>query len=226
MDALGDAVQFFGCGFAEVVVGRFAVDGVYHDLAGRNAFQGFEPRAHVFLARIVHTHAAACALHKQGLDDDVAVVGLQGLDDLIHIVLARGCIDALDVVGIYGVEFQDIVVHAQEGFAHLGAVGQGGVAQHADFRCGTQCIAQGDGVVDDAREVGVGRRFAVACKGEDVGHLAFVLHLAQAFLEGRAHHFARGPWVMRTAVGVESTFAVDAVEGTHLAIIGHEVDAQ
>ena len=27
-------------------------------------------------------------------------------------------------------------------------------------------------------------------------------------------------------VGIESTFAVDAVEGTRLAIVGHEVDAQ
>ena len=87
-------------------------------------------------------------------------------------------------------------------------------------------VAQGDGVVDDAGKVRVGRRFPVAGKGEHVGHSAFGLHEEQLRLKCSCHFGARGALQVRAVVAVEATLAVDAVERAELSVGRHEVDAQ
>ena len=67
------------------------------------------------------------------------------------------------------IEFQNIVVYAQQGPPHVVAVELRGVRQHGDFGPGAQGVAQGKGVADDGLEVGMEGRLSVARESNDVG---------------------------------------------------------
>ena len=87
-------------------------------------------------------------------------------------------------------------------------------------------VAQGDGVVYYGGEVGVSGRFAVACKGYHVEVSAVGFHPCQRLFEGFRHLLACGSGRVRTVVGVESAFAVDAVEAAYLSVAGLQIDAE
>ena len=87
-------------------------------------------------------------------------------------------------------------------------------------------IAQGDGVVDDAGEVGVHRGFSVSSKGDDVGASAFLLHRLQFLLENFGNFFASGDAQFGLGVTIETAFAINAIEGAEFSIGRQEINAK
>ena len=79
-------VEHLGRCLLEVVVGRLAVDGVNHYLARGDVPYGFEPRADVFLARVVNVVAVNRAAHEHRLHDGVPVERADCLDYFAHVV--------------------------------------------------------------------------------------------------------------------------------------------
>ena len=73
-------------GLEETVGGRFAVDGVDHDLLGLDGVEGVEPGADETVAGVVDTFALVFAAHKHGLDDEMAVEGLHAVDNKADVV--------------------------------------------------------------------------------------------------------------------------------------------
>ena len=118
------------------------------------------------------------------------------------------------------IEFQNVVVYSSQCFVHSGLVTIGGITQHANFGIGKIVIAQGDGVVDDAGEVGVHSGFSVSSKGDDVGAAAFLLHRLQFLLKDFGNLFASGDAQFGFGVTIETAFAINAIEGAKFSIGG------
>ena len=129
------------------------------------------------------------------------------------------------ICGVDGVEFLYVVVYKHQGVVNGLTVDHGGVAQYGDLRLGTILVAQADGVADDLSKVGVAGGLAVAGKGQHVGQLAIGYHLFQFDFEFGSHFFSSRQGQGGTVVFVETTFAIDAVEGTDLAVGRQQVDA-
>ena len=147
-------------------------------------------------------------------------------DDLLDIVVAGGAIYLINIGGVHGVELQDVVVDTHQGVVHLWTVNHCGVAEHADLGIGTVLVAQTDGVVDNLGKVGMAGGLAIAGKGQHVGQLPFGHHLLQLLFQLLCHQLARRTGKGRAVIAIESTLAVDAVEGAHLAVGRLQVDAQ
>ena len=98
----------------------------------------------------------------------MSVKSLHALDNLVNIIGTCRTVHLINIGGVYGVEFQNVIVHAQQSIVHLWAVNHGGVAEHADLRVGTILVAQTDGVVDNLGKMGMTGGFAIAGKGQHV----------------------------------------------------------
>ena len=106
----------------QFAVGRFAINGVYHDALGLDVAQGFKPGCHILLAGVV----GSVAFEKHGLYNDVAVELFQVLDNLSDVVRRlRGAVDATNVFVVDGVEFQYVIVNFHQGLTYVGAAGKG-----------------------------------------------------------------------------------------------------
>lgn len=140
--------------------------------------------------------------------------------------MSCGAVDTADVIDVDGVEFENVVVEAFEGFEDGGTANEGGIAQHADFGIGEIFVTQGDDVVHYFWKLWMGCGFAVAGKSEYVGVWPVLLHEDQTCFEGGVHFFTGGQAMMGVVVLVVSALAVDAIEGAVLAVVGKQVDAQ
>jgi len=213
-------------GFEQALSGRLTVDGVDHHLLWGDGFHGFEPGIDIFVACVINGFALAFTAHEHGLDDHVAMEGLEAVDDQIDIVGAVRMIYLINIGGIDSVEFQDVVIHLHEGIMYLLTVDHRGIAEYGDLSLRTVLVAQTDGVGDDLGEVGMTGRFAVACKGEDIGQLTVGHHLLEFGFQFLRHLLTGGEGERRTVVFIETTLAIDAVERTDLAVGWQQVDAQ
>ena len=146
-DTIADGVELFVGGLEESRGGRLAVDGVDHHLLRLDLFDSLKPGGDVFVARVVDGFTPTFAAHEHGLDDDVAIINIYGVD---------------------GIKFQDVVVHPHQGIVNGLAVDHRGIAQHGDLCHRTVLIAQTDGVVDDLCEVGMTGGLAITGKGQHV----------------------------------------------------------
>ena len=128
---------------------------------------------------------------EHGLDDDVTVEGLQMLDDGIDIVGTSGTVDTADELWVDGVELLDVVVYQHQRVMDGRTVNLGAIRQYRHLGRGTETVAQLDGIADDGGEVGVARGLAVAGKGQHVGPLPLLSHLAQLVPQGESYILAR-----------------------------------
>ena len=213
-------------GFEQALSGRLTVDGVDHHLLWGDGFHGFEPGIDIFVACVINGFALAFTAHEHGLDDHVAMKGLETVDDQIDIVSTVRMIYLINIGGIDSVEFQDVVIHLHEGIMYLLTVDHRGIAEYGDLSLRTVLVAQTDGVGDDLGEVGMTGRFAIACKSEDIGQLAVGHHLLEFGFQFLRHFLTGGEGERRTMVFIETTLAIDAVERTDLAVGWQQVDAQ
>ena len=187
---VANGIQLFATCFLQTLCGRLAVDGVDHHLLRTDAFQGVQPGAYKRFAGIVDRHAVAFAAHEHGLYDDVAVEGFHAFDDGVDVVSAVGTVYLIYIVGVYGVQFQDVVVDPHQCVVHLLPVDEGGVRQDTDLGFRTIQVAQADGVVDDFGKMRMARGLAIAGKGQHVGQLPTGLHLLKLCLQFACHFLA------------------------------------
>ena len=156
----------------------------------------------------------------------MAVEGLEALDDACHIVGAVGVVYLINIRGIDGVEFQDIVVHTHQGVVHRLAVDHGRVAEYRHLGLRTILVAQADDVVDDLCEMRMTGGLAITGKGEHIGQLSISRHLLELGLELGGHLLSGGHGEGGAMVFVETTLAVDTVETAYLAVSRQQVDAK
>ena len=181
-DAVADGVELLVGGFFESVGRCLAVDCIYHHLLRSYLSHCLKPWPNVFLSGVVHAFAIVCALHKHGLDDELAVERLHCLDDSSHVVLGIGSVHLIYIYRVDGVEFEDVVVNINEGIAHFGTMDECGVAQHRHLRLREILVAQSDDIPHDGGKLGVGGWFAVTRKGEHVGRRTICLHILHPLL--------------------------------------------
>ena len=67
--------------------------------------------------------------------------GLETVDDQIDIVSTVRMIYLINISGIDGVEFQDVVIHLHEGIMYLRTVDHRGVAEYGDLGLRTVLVA-------------------------------------------------------------------------------------
>ena len=220
-------------GFLQTFHGCLAVDGVNHYLLGSNGFHGFEPWGDVFFAGVVvgaplgPPRRGKVAFEEHGLDDDVTLEALESFDDLIYLIpFAFGAIHLINIYGVDGVELLDVVVNLHQGIMDFGTVDEGGIGEHADLGIREILVAQPDGIFYDFGEMGIGRGFTVAGKGEYVGVGAICFHVLQFGFEGSGYFFPCRHLLLGTVVSIETAFAIDAVEGADLSVGRKEIDAE
>ena len=213
-------------GLEQSLGGRLTVDGVDHHLLRSDGLDGFKPGVDVCVACVINGFALTFTAHEHRLDDHVTMEGLEAVDDLIDIIGAVRVIYLINISGIDGVEFQDVVIHLHERVVYLWTVDHRGIAEYGDLRLRTVLVAQTDGVGDDLCEVGMTGGFAVACKGEDIGQLTVGHHLLEFGFQFLRHLLTGGEGERRTVVFIETTLAIDAVERADLTVGWQQVDAQ
>ena len=81
--------------------------------------------------------------------------------------------------------------HQHQRVVDGGAVNHGGIRQHRHLGTGAEAVAQLDGIADDGSEVGVACGLAVAGKGQNVGPLSLLGHLAQLVPQGKTYILTR-----------------------------------
>ena len=219
-NAFGNGVKGFGRRLAKSFGGRVAVDGVDIHTFGADALEGFYPRSNIFLHAVVKRLSVELAREEHGLDLQLTLKLAEGLDQFFDHVTLDGSVYDLDEIFRDGVEFEDVVVDAQEGFSDGGSVAESRIAQNAHLRFGEVVVAQSERIVNDFWEIWVHRRFAISRKGDDVRAFAGALHLLESRFELFGHHLSGWQSRFRAAVDVVTTFAVDAIEGTEFPIGG------
>ena len=70
------------------------------------------------------------------------------------------------------------------------------------------------------------RWLAISSESEHIGCRSVLQHVLKAFLQGLSDLFACGAGELGPMVGIESTFAVYAIECANLAVGRHEVNAE
>ncbi len=208
-DACGYGFELLALHFDEMFGRCLAVDGVDHHLARLYDPVGFDEGVDFGRSGVVNLHSIVLAPKEHGLDDASVAYGCELRYDPL------GC-ECRRCRAVYGpesggdgrVEFEDVVVHAPQGFHHLGMVKACGVGEHADLGLRIVLVAQTQGVVDHTRKVGVECGLAVARECYYVERLAGLAHVAQPGLEQTCHTFARGKARGAGALGVESGLAV------------------
>ena len=108
----------------------------------------------------------------------------------------------------------------------FGTVYEGGVGEHADLGIREILVAQPYGIFYDFGEMGIGRGFTVAGEGEHVGVGAISFHVLQLGFECSGYFFPCRHLQLGTVVGIETAFAIDAVEGADLSVGRKEIDAE
>jgi len=217
-----DGVHLVGGDFGEVLGGGGAVDGVGHDFAGVEGSDDVEHGSCHLGGGAVEVRAA----EEAPLEDEIAVELTEGVDDAGDVVAWGGVVDFCDEVVGWGVDFHDRVVHFAEGVEDLGDVDAGGVGEYGDLSRGGVAVAEGEGVVDDLRELRVEGRFAVAAEGDGVHLDAVGVEVLEFVGEVVAYLFGRGERGVVASVAVPAAFAVDAVEVAEFAFFGEQVDAE
>ena len=115
----------------------------------------------------------------------------QLLDNRFHIIsLAGGSVDATDEVYVDRVEFLYVIVDAQQRIEDILPMQLRGITQHRDLRQRAECIAQTDGIVDDACELRMSCGLAVSCKRQYIGMLTVGSHLPQRCFQCPRHLLA------------------------------------
>ena len=160
-----------------------SVDGVDHHLLRGDGLHRFEPGVDIFVACVINGFAVAFSAHEHGLNDHMALESLEAVDDEIDIVSAVRVIHLINICGIYGVEFQDVIIHLHEGIVYLGTVDHCAVAEYGDLGLRTVLVAQTDGVGDDLCKMRMTGGLAIAGKGEDIGQLTAGYHLLELGFE-------------------------------------------
>ena len=156
----------------------------------------------------------------------MAVKARERLDLVLHIVRANGLIEQLDKCRIDRIQLEDVVVDHHERIVHLGTAGARAVGEHGNLGVWGQLVAKRDGTGDGLRKLRCGGGLAVACEGDHIGELAFGCHLAQLCLERVEYHGSCVVRLMAGALGIETVFAVNAVERADFAAGRHHVDAE
>ena len=221
----GNNCLFVG-GLFEVLVGRFAVDGVDHYHAWLYFFHRFEPWVYEVIARIIYVLSFHFATHKHGLNDAMTVEQLHIINDFTHIIgRAYRAVNERNVFWIDGVELQNVVVHEHQCLSYVLMTYHRSVAEHGDFSVREIGIADADGVLDDVEEVWMCGRLTVSCKCKDVGCRTLLLHFLEFSLQSLCHDFACRALCLRNKVLIVSTFAVDAVESAGFTIARLQVYA-
>ena len=169
--------------------------------------------------------SAVVAAQEHGLNDEAALEFLEQFDDPGDGTVVPGLVDMPHGGVDGGVEFEDIPVYAQQGFAYSFAVDHRGVAQHGDFGRGGVTVSEGEGGVDDPVEVGMHGGFAVPCEGDDVGQFPLFAHGFQLRFEGGNNFSVRIECAFAVR-SVPTAFAIDAVEVAELGGGGEQIHSQ
>ena len=176
-DTVADGIKLFVTGFFKSVGRCLTIDGVDHNLLWLNLFDSLKPRSDILLCRIVDRLALIRAAHEHGLDDDVSIEGFHAVDDGVDVVMGVGTVNLINICGVDGVEFQDVVVDQHQGVVNLLAMDHGGIREHTNLGLRTVFVAQADGVTDDVGKMRMAGRFAIASKGQYIGQLALGSHV-------------------------------------------------
>ena len=207
--------------------GRLPVDGVQHNRARTDAAVGIAQSLDFGVCGIIYDCAVVRSARKQRLHYRLAGELLEALDDALGRRPRRGgAVEGAEGGIDSAVQLDDVVVHASQRQRHRRDGGTRAVGEDADLGLRIVAVAQRDSIVYNAGKFGVQRRLAVSAESDDVQRCRLGLHLLQPRLEHLAHLGACGQARRTGALGVVPGLAVQAVEGAHLTVVRHQVDAE
>lgn len=130
------------------------------------------------------------------------------------------------IIGVGGIELEDVVVDLHQGTEDVVPSNESGVAQHAYPGIRAIAVSHTDSVVDNGCKVGVSRRLAIAGKGKHVGNLTLSKHGAESLLKGSGDFLPRGTRRDCMPLAVGAALAVYAVEIANFSVSRHKIYAK
>ena len=226
-ESLRDALQFLARHFFKILGRGLAVNAIEHDLTRIDLEIGTQEGIQFLIGGIVKAISVKFATDHNGLHYTLTIESLEvGNDSLGETIGRNGAIDSDERVGNGAVEFEDIIIHLAQGFCNLGLACHGRIAEHRHLGIGEVLGAQTHHVFHNLLELGMQRGFTIAREGDDIKGLALMLHLFKFTLELVLDGLACGYAILAGSLGVEAGLTIEAVKGTNLAIVGHEVDTE
>ena len=102
------------------MVRRLTVYGVNHHLTWCNLLDSLEPRENIIVRGVIHVHASIRrSLHEHRLYDALAIESLHILDNLLHILVCNRTVNIHNVLGIYRVKLEDVIVNLEQSFTYF-----------------------------------------------------------------------------------------------------------
>ena len=137
-----------------------------------------------------------------------------------------GHVNLSDALVQHRVELHDIVFYLAQRLEDILFPQHRRIGEDGYLRRRAMLVANGDGIVDNARKIRVHRRLAVAREGNDIGHLPVGPHLVQFPGQCLADLLAARHLLMRAMVFIVPAFAINTIESTELPVSREQIHAE
>ena len=121
-------------------------------------------------------------------------------------------IHSMNIILVYCIEFQDVVIYLIQRIKHRRAVNKGGITQYTDFGIREILITKHQRIFYDFREMRMSCRFTVSGKGQYIRLRSIPLHILQSGFKGIADFFTGRQCLLGTMVCIKTAFTINAVE--------------
>ena len=205
-------------GFLQVMVGSLPVNRIDHHLTGSDLLDCFQPREHKLIGCIIHIFPKVTTFQKHSLNNTISFEFFHLFDDLPYGIFPVGTIQEMNVFFVHRIQLQDIIIYLVQCIEYCRTVNEGRIAQYTYFCIREIVVTKCQCIFYNFRKMRVGSRFTVSGKCEYIGGGTVLLHIFQLFFQGDAHFFTSGQMLLRTMVGIEAAFTINAVERADFSV--------
>ena len=194
------------------MVRRFTINGINHHLAGFYLFHNLQPRKNVLIRSIIHVFPLITAFHEHGLNNAVSLKSFHMFYDFVYGIMPCRTIHSMNIILVYRIKFQYVVIYLIQRIKHCRAVNKGGITQYTDFGIREILITKHQRIFYDFRKMRMSCRLTISGKGQYIRLRSVLLHILQSGFKSIANLFAGRQCFLGTMVCIETAFTINAVE--------------
>ena len=107
--------------------------------------------------------------------------------DFTHRIMPCRTIHSMNIILVYRIEFQYVVIYLIQRIKHCRAMNKGRITQYTDFGIREILITKHQRIFYDFREMRMSCRFTVSGKGQYIRLRSVLLHILQSGFKGIAY---------------------------------------